>query len=339
MNNKVIESDVKVLNKKVDLTPLNNKKILITGASGLIGTYLLFSIKEYVNSGGKIDQLYVIINSDLPDHLVEFKEISWVKVIKANLTEYILNNEIKNIDFIIHAAGYAQPKLFMKNPINTLKINTYSLFNLFDILSPDGKLVFVSSSAVYTGSNNLPYSEDDIGNANTNHSRSSYIEGKKCGEAICHAFREKGIDAKSTRFSITYGPGAKKDDLRVLYTFIRNAILNGKIELLDAGNAEKVYCYITDAIEILWNVLFYGTEDIYNVSGDSQVSIIELANKVADGLNAEVVAPQKGDGIPGAIQVEKLSMNRVINEFKKTDYIDIDTGLRRTIEWCKDNWF
>ncbi|MEK7097218.1 MAG: NAD-dependent epimerase/dehydratase family protein, partial [Patescibacteria group bacterium] len=164
---------------------------------------------------------------------------------------------------------------------------------------------------------------------------SCYIEAKRCGEAICNAYRAKGVQAKSARLSLAYGPGTKQGDLRVLNSFIQKAI-QGKIEMLDYGEAKRTYCYISDAIEIMWKILLFGKEPVYNVGGFSNITIADLARKIGKYLDIPVVFPKiSSDKISGAPVDVSLDMSKVKNEFGKTEYVSLDEGLERTIEWQK----
>ena len=122
--------------------------------------------------------------------------------------------------------------------------------------------------------------------------------------------------------------------MRVLNSFIQKA-LNGKIALLDDGNARRTYCYVSDAVEILWNVLLSGKDPIYNVGGNSRTTIRSLAEKIGSYLHVPIEIPQRSRTFTDAPEDVFLDMSKVKNEFEKTDYISFDKGLAKTIEWQK----
>ncbi|MEK9161315.1 MAG: NAD-dependent epimerase/dehydratase family protein, partial [Patescibacteria group bacterium] len=227
----IIIKDAEKILEKVDLSELEGKSILITGASGLIGTYFLVCLKVF-SEKKKIGKITAISNSKYPVYLNDLINYPEIEIIEGDLTNYEFLQKMPMADYIIHAAGYGQPGRFMENPIKTLKLNTETTFCLFDKLKKDGKLLFLSTSEVYSGLTTPPHKESEIGSTNTNHPRSCYIEAKRCGEAICNAYRTKGFRAKSARISLTYGPGTKPNDLRAINSFIQKAI-QGRIELLD----------------------------------------------------------------------------------------------------------
>jgi nucleoside-diphosphate-sugar epimerase len=236
---------------------------------------------------------------------------------------------IPQVDYIIHAAGYASPAIFTKQPIDTIQINTETVIKLIQHLKPEGSFLFCSTSEVYKGLYDRPVTEDDIGTTNPQHERSCYIEGKRCGEAIIHAYRERGIRAMSARISLAYGPGTKKSDGRVLNQFVEQALTKGRIDPLDNGSARPTYCYIDDTIEMLWNILLHGTQEVYNVGGISEISLSLLAQKIGHMTGVRAIIPHSPEGQP---QV-KMDLTRYQKEFGKTDYVGLDEGLRATIAY------
>ncbi len=331
----IIIKDAEKILKKVDLSELEGKSILITGASGLVGTYFLACLKVFFENN-KVGKITAICGNKYPFYLNNLINYPEIEVIVGDLTDYEFRQKLPMADYIVHAAGYGQPGRFMGNPIKTLKLNTETTFCLFDKLKNNGKFLFLSTSEVYSGLTNPPHKESEIGSTNTTHPRSCYIEAKRCGEAICNAYRTKGVRAKSARLSLAYGPGTKPSDLRAINSFIQKAI-QGKIELLDHGEAKRTYCYISDAIEIMWKILLFGKEPIYNVGGLSSITIGDLARKIGKHMDVPVVFTKTlSDKISGAPVDVSLDMEKVKNEFGKIEYVSFDEGLSRTIEWQKE---
>ncbi len=186
---------------------------------------------------------------------------------------------------------------------------------------------------MYNGNNNYNITENEIGTTTPSHSRACYIESKRCGETICHIYQANGYDVKIARLSLAYGPFTKLGDSRVLNSIIDKGLNQDKIELLDDGSAIRTYCYITDVIEMFWNIIFNGREVVYNVSGFSSSSIKELANTIGNKLNKKVIAPLFNLGLEGNPKIVSISSEKYIKEFNKSRFIDLEVGLNRTIEW------
>jgi UDP-glucuronate decarboxylase len=313
---------------KLNLNFLKTKKILITGATGLVGLYMTSFLKKEKNS-----EITCWINNPIPEYLKGvFKNC---KIIQHDITDqtFVLPEQY---DIIIHAAGYGQPLKFVKDKIKTIKINTEATSKLFNFLKKDGQFLFISSSEVYNGLELKKIKENLMGNTNSDHFRACYIEGKKCGEAICNAYAELGYHVKIARLSLAYGPGTKLNDERVFSTFIKKGLLNDKIDLIDGGEAIRTYCYIVDAVEMMLNVLFYGKHNIYNIGGSSITSILNLAKIVGNLLNKEVTTPNIGKPLQGNPQIVNIDCSRYIEEFNKTSYYDLEYGINKTIDWYKN---
>lgn len=263
-------------------------KILITGSTGLIGSNMIKSAPEDVEISTQLNGEY---------------------------------------DAIIHMAGYAQPIKFLADEIATIKVNTEQVIELFKHLKQGGKFLFASSSEVYNGIE-PPQNESQIGTTTPEHPRACYIEGKRCGEAICHAYKRLGYDVKIARISLTYGKG-KPNDTRALNHFVNQALENKKIVLMDKGEAKRTYLYVDDAVKILWDILLKGKDTIYNVGGVSRTTIAELAQTIGRLTGAEVILGEKGlDGAPNDVQ---LDITKIKNEFGPLEFISLEEGLKKMI--------
>ena len=217
-------------------------------------------------------------------------------------------------------------------------MNTLSTIKLFSKLRKNGTFLFVSTSELYSGLLVDGITETLIGNTNTNHARSCYIESKRTGEAICYAHKELGYNIKIARVSSAYGPGTKINDKRVLNTLIEKALLEDTITLIDTGSARRVFCYITDIVEMLFNIMLNSNDIVYNVSGIHEFSILEIANKIGYLLN-KTVSITNNDliGSIGNPKAMNISNMKYINEFKSNpiQFTEFECGLMKTIEWQK----
>jgi nucleoside-diphosphate-sugar epimerase len=327
--------DAKNVCQKLDLHELRGKKVLLTGASGLMGVHFLACLKLLSNEFSGNLQVFTVMQStplDFIKNLLDFKNTT---ILQGDITDQNFLNSLPEADYIIHAAGYGQPGRFMENQEKTLKLNTVATFSLLEKLLQNGKFLFVSTSEVYSGLTKPPHKETEIGTTNTTHPRSCYIEAKRCGEAICNAYRTKGVQAKSARLSLAYGPGTRQNDMRVINSFIQKALVHGSINLMDQGLANRTYCYVSDAIEIMWRILLDGKEPIYNVGGFSKITIAELAKQIGRYLNVPICFPEKSGTMVGAPDDVFLDMELVKKEFGKKDFVNFTEGLTNTIEWQK----
>lgn len=328
---KLITKNAKAILQAVDLRALSGKTVLLTGASGLIGIHMLACIKE---AGADMEppKVAAVVNREPLPFVKEILEEQEAQLFRGDLTDIDFCRSLPAADFIIHTAGYGQPVRILENPLGTLKLNTLCMYLLFEKLLPGGSFLFVSTSEVYTGLDKPPFSETQIGTTNPGHPRSCYIEAKRCGEAIVNAYRQKGVNAKSARLALAYGPGTRTDDKRAVNSLIQKG-MDGAVTLLDAGAARRAYCYVTDAVELLWKILLDGTEAVYNVGGVEVMSIADMAGKIGSLMHVPVIFPEHPNEVAGGSAAAWLDMTKANTELNKTKYVSLDEGLRHTIEW------
>lgn len=324
MNNYYIFEDAQRVIDKVDFSFLEGKTVLVTGATGLLGSHFLAALALLKERG-----MDIFINayghSELPNHMKEILSRGGVFVFP-----YL--GDLLPADVIIHAAGFAQPARFTAAPVETIRINTSMTSNLLSRLNAGGKFLFVSSSEVYSGLGGL-VTESSIGTTGPNHSRACYIEGKRCGEAIVNAYRAAGIDAKSARLSLAYGPGTRKHDQRAMMNFIEQALTTKHIDLKYSGREPRTFCYISDAVEMMFEVLLHGKQDVYNVGGESVTNMAGVAQEIAYQTESSLFIPTEETTMPGAPLVVRMDLSRYKAEFGEREFVGMAPGLERTINW------
>jgi len=312
----------------------DNRKILITGASGLLGSHFAGLFQEFNKDfSGNISLTLISKTGVYP-----FDFFQNTRSIKCDLESSDLSEDLEKQDIIIHCAGYGQPTKFQQHQLKTIHLNTSTSLQLTKLLEPNGSFLFLSSSEVYSGLNNPPFTEDRIGATNTDHPRSAYIESKRTGEAIVSALRRSrsDISAYSARLALAYGPGFKKGDGRVLNELIVRGIIEGSISLRDSGNSMRTYCYIFDAIRQCISILISGHHEIYNVGGLSRISIAELATMVARLLEVPLHIPLDQDNFLSDAPTDVwLDLSRIEAISGVSNYIDINRGLEDTIAWAR----
>ncbi len=337
----IIEQDIKVIIKQVDCRALRSKKILLTGSNGLFGRYIAYLVAYLNHEYDYGISLYCLSlhgpNSDIAALSKADKRIIPQAV---DLSEKF--NFDKKVDYIFHAACYAQPQKFIENKFETIELNVNTTRRLLEIAKKYGaKFLFFSSAEVYGDipANMVPVPETFNGNIATSGVRSIYGESKRLGETICSMYRrDEGVEAFVARISHVYGPGISVKDKRVLGEFIKRAFEEKKITLMDQGTAVKTWGYIADIISMLLNIILYGEDLIYNVGGIDSVSIKELAEEVARQTGAKVVVPkvnEKKQHIATDPQIVKLDLSKYSHEFGKPQFTSFSEGMKKTLEWNK----
>jgi len=339
--NKIIEKDVLDILKKINLEKLKNKTLLITGSNGLIGTYLV-SLIYIANKLQDLNTKVICISKNKPNKILsEFEKNDNFKFYSIDLTSNFNLNF--NPDYIIHAACYGTPKKFLEDKLKTIKLNTEVVEKLLNLsLKNKANFLFLSSSEIYgqPDKENIPTSEDYNGNCSTTAERAAYIESKRLGETICHIFKEEhNLNVKIARVSSVYGPGISIYDKRVLGNFMNKSLLNKHINMLDKGEQIRAWCYVSDCIIRLLNILLNGKSFIYNVGGKDLVSIKQLAEIICNLTNSTFSFPQERDEkdfIKGAPSLVQMDITKIIKEFNLEEFININQGIKNMIDWNLD---
>jgi len=306
---------------------MKNKTILLTGASGVIGTNFLL---DYENNRSHDNTFYAVHNRPLPKHL---KGLDHVEFIQGDLTDVNFVRGLPEADIIIHGATYSSPKMFYEYPLETITLNTTTTIALLDKLSKNGSFLYMSSVEVYTGLPEYPYRESMIGATLPTHSRGCYIESKKCGEVICAV---SGRNASIVRLGHIYGAGARMDDGRVLYDFIKQATNYGEISIKGGSVNKRSYCYAPDAVNMMWNVIERGKGLIYNIGGEESITIGELASVIAGTVGVWAVPkyPDERNDVAPSLEMDMTKYN---DEFGRYPHTPLEEGIEKTIEWMRDN--
>lgn len=331
----IFEDDSQYLINKLTLPKLDSTQILLTGCSGLIGTNTLNFLNTLLIRGKfnfKVDAISTKARSDQSEYHpnIHFK--------MGDLSLGVKDFNLQKYDYIIHAATYGQPGKFTAQPMETLSLNGPLIIELVKYLATNGTFLFLSTSEIYAGSDVSPNKETDLGKVPIQSQRAAYVYGKIFGEVALLQLSEK-YRIRIGRIALSYGPGTRLDDTRVLNQLINRGMTDGKVTISDAGNALRTYCYVRDTIEMLLNVIFWGSSEIYNIGGVSTVSIRELGEEVSRIMNVPFSYPNiLGSHIDAPEQV-KLDISKYENEFGEMKFVQLSEGLKRTIDWQKITLF
>lgn len=263
---------------------LEGKKILITGANGALPAYMVESIL-YLNNNvfEKKATIFALARNQVKarERFERYKNDEHLKFIFQDVCEKIILNE--DLDYIIHAASQASPKYYGQDPVGTLLPNVLGTYNLLELARQKNVkgFLFFSAGAVYGNidKNDSLTAEGNFGSLNPLTIESCYSESKRMGENMCIAwFSQYKVPIKIIRPFHTYGPGIALDDGRVFADFCKNIINNEDIVMNSDGGAKRSFCYLADAVIGFFTVLLKGkVGEAYNIAGDKEISILELA--------------------------------------------------------------
>jgi dTDP-glucose 4,6-dehydratase len=267
---------------------MSNKRILITGAAGFLGSHLCdrFIQEEYEVLG--MDNL---ITGDLRNIEELFKLKSFT------FYEHDVSNFVHvsgKLDYILHFASPASPIDYLKIPIQTLKVGSLGTHNLLGLAkSKNATILVASTSEVYGDPLVHPQQEDYWGNVNPVGPRGVYDEAKRFQEAITMAYHSyHGVDTRIIRIFNTYGPRMRLNDGRVLPAFIGQALRGEDLTVFGDGSQTRAFCYVDDLIEGIYRLLMSDYVNPVNIGNPDEITIMEFAKEILmlTGANQKIVS-------------------------------------------------
>jgi nucleoside-diphosphate-sugar epimerase len=342
-NNEYI-SEIKELTK-LDLpwNKLQNKSILISGASGLIGSYLIDVLMKK-NVDDSLNCLVFALGRNerkLEERFSLYASNSLLRFIEYDIQKTLVSQDIGPIDYVLHLASNTHPMLYATDPIGTILTNVIGVKNMLDFaVSHDAKrFAFASSNEMY-GENRGDvelFDEDYCGYINCNTLRAGYPESKRCGEALCQAYRsQKGLDIVIPRLTRTFGPTMIMSDTKAASQFIKKGVSEEDIILKSEGTQFFSYTYVADAVSGLLTVLLKGISgEAYNVADErGDIMLKDLATIIA-GINGKKVIFEIPDSVESAgysiVTKARLDGSKLKALGWEPQY-SIETGMRRTID-------
>ena len=347
INNNLYKEDLKYIGElELPWERLKDKSMLISGATGMIGS-LLVDVIQYKNQAGLNCTIYALGRNELKakERFSYCWETSNFKFIEHDINIPLEQNELNKVDYILHMASNTHPVAYATDPIGTIQANVMGTFHMLEFAAVHNatRVAFVSSNEIY-GENRgdtEKFSEEYCGYIDCNTMRAGYPESKRCGEALCQAFiAQKNLDVVIPRLTRSYGPTLLMSDTKALSQFIKKGIAHEDIVLKSAGTQYYSYAYAADAVAGLLTILLCGEKgEAYNVSDkESDIMLKDLAAIVADVCGTRVVF-EIPDDIEAAGYSRATKARLTNDKIKKLGYhaeYDIHKGIERTITILKE---
>ena len=278
------------------------KTILVTGARGMIGSELVDVLMYADCQLGLNCRIFAVVRNmqEAQRRFAGYPETGYFVLCKADLNTESLDIQ-ENVDYVIHAASNTHPLYYAERPIETILTNTLGTNRTLEFASGHHcrRYLFLSSVEVY-GENRAgtrAFAEDDCGYIDCNTLRAGYPEGKRAGEALCHAYAsEKGLDYVIARLARCYGPGLLAGDTKALSQFLKNGLAGENIVVKSDGMQQYSYLYAADAVDAILFLAGNGKSgEAYNVKGkDSDITLRQLAGMTAGMAGTRVVYQKQG---------------------------------------------
>lgn len=285
--NTYLQEDIVRLSEMTDvLTAFDGKTVLVTGATGLIGSVIVKALCAYEEKA-QTGLTVLAVARNLQKAQTVFADYTGQKQLRFVICD--VNHEIpveEKVDYIIHGASVTSSKMFVAQPVDTITTLIQGTKNLLELGKKNNitKMLYLSSLEVYGVPDGVcDVDESYVGYIDYTAVRSSYSEGKRMAECLCNCYSSQyGVPVVTARLTQTFGPGVDYNDGRVFAQFARCAIEKKNITLNTAGRTYRSYCYLRDAVAAIFCILARGENmQAYNVANkNTGITIADMAELI-----------------------------------------------------------
>lgn len=327
----------------MNLQPLKNKKTLVTGGSGFIGSNLIEALLQAGASVRCLDNL----STGNKDNIQDFLALDNFEFIEGDIRDLeTCKQAVAGCEFVSHQAALGSVPRSLKTPLLTHSVNVTGFLNMLEASRLEGvtRFVYAASSSTYGDNEALPKIESEIGKP-----LSPYAVTKLINEYYADVYkRNYGFNTIGLRYFNVFGPKQDPDGVyaAVIPKFIA-ALLNQESPVINGdGSFSRDYTYIDNVVQA--NLLALTTEnplalnEIYNIAYGARTSLTELVNLLKERLlnydsDLVKVQPKYGPERPGDVPHSLASISKAKNLLGYDPDYDLDAGLRKAIMWYREH--
>lgn len=335
-----------------DRDMLENKKILITGSNGFIGSFLTARL---LNDYENIEIIGVDNMNDYYDVRLKKQRLEDLDNLKKNYTfiegdisdkQFIDELFEKNhFDIVVNLAAQAGVRYSLENPEAYIRANMIGFFNILEAVRnhPVEHLIYASSSSVYGGNEKVPFSTED----KVDHPVSLYAATKKSNELMAYTYTHLfGMKTTGLRFFTVYGPKGRPD--MAYFSFTNRLLNNEKIKIFNYGKCERDFTYVDDIVEGIIRVMDQGPKEdynLYNIGNSHPENLMDFVYTLADRLIANGLLPEDFnidehlelvEMQPGDVPVTYADTTPLMNDYGFKPETPLKEGLDRFCKWYKE---
>jgi dTDP-glucose 4,6-dehydratase len=306
------------------------KRILITGAAGFLGSHLC---DRFIKEGYHVIGMDNLITGRLKniEHLFPLENFEFYN---HDVSKFI--HVAGDLDYILHFASPASPIDYLKIPIQTLKVGSLGIHNCLGLAkAKNARVLIASTSEVYGDPTVHPQTEEYWGNVNPVGPRGVYDEAKRFQEAMTMAYHTfHGLETRIIRIFNTYGPRMRLNDGRVLPAFIGQALRGEDLTIFGDGSQTRSFCYVDDLVEGIYRLLMSDYPYPVNIGNPDEITISQFAEEIIKltGTTQKIIYKDLPQDDPKQRQPDITKAKQILNW---EPMIGREEGLKRTYAYFK----
>lgn len=314
-----------------------NRRILITGGAGFIGSNLIDRLIEDPNNGitclDNLDSFYnpAIKKGNIASHKKK-PNFTFIKGDVRNLSR-VIKKLSHRYDVIIHLAAKVGVIPSLRDPITYAQVNVNGTQNMLEFARKVGckKFIFASSSSIYGLNSNFPWKEDDQNLLPISPYAATKVSGELLGHVYAHLY---DIQFIALRLFTVYGPRQRPD--LAIHKFTKLILENKPIALYGDGRTKRDYTYIDDVVSGIIAALGYSSSqyEIINLGNNRPVELRKLISLLEQALGKKAIVKKLPDQ-PGDVPVTFADISKGQRLLGYKSGTDITDGVQQFVRWFK----
>lgn len=317
-------------NEKIPASKKIEKRALVTGAAGFLGSHMVDALLAQGYSVLGVDNLLTGHTRNI-EHLSSDSRFSFIE---HDISELF---DPGHVDLVFNMASPASPEDYATHGVETLLVGSYGTRTALEIAKRyKSKFLQCSTSECYGDPLVHPQPESYWGSVNPIGPRSVYDEAKRFSEALVMAYhRYYGVDTRIARIFNTYGPRLQLNDGRVISNFLKQALSEEEITVYGDGSQTRSFCYVSDQIDGLIRLMFSEEHLPVNIGNPEEFTILQCAKEVlaTTGSTSSIVFRPLPQDDPKQRCPDITKAKALLGWEPQIKLVE---GLRRSIPWFRE---